>query len=142
MAARGSVTTEPDGTPVLQAAGDGALRTAVADAIVQLYKRRRGAGPTRVRANWVGPDAITVLLEDTLTLQERTLAEAGHAREVQETRALLHLAITGEARAVVEAITGRRVRACVSGLDPDDGFATETFVFHAEDGDGGPQHAA
>ena len=142
MAVRGSVTTDADGTRVPQAAGDGAVRTAVADAIVQLYKRTRGAGPTRVRATWVGRDAITVLLEDTLTPQERTLAQAGHARQVQETRGLLHVAMTGEARAAVEAITGRRVRACVSGLDPDDGFATETFVFHAADGDGGPPHAA
>src|SRR3954451_3306430 len=116
MAGRGSATTEADGTPALQAAGGGPVRAAVADAIVQLYKRTRGAGPTRVRANWVGPDAITVLLEDTLTLQERTLAEAGHARQVQETRGLLHVAMTDSARAAVEAITGRRVRACVSGL--------------------------
>jgi uncharacterized protein YbcI len=132
MTVRASVAEDSRTAAAQNAAAEGAIRCAVADAMVQLYKRRRGAGPTRVRASWVGPDAITVLLEDTLTAQERTLAEAGHARQVQETRGLVHGATMDEARATIEAITGRRVRACISGMDPrDDGVATETFVFYA-----------
>src|SRR5215204_7604438 len=45
--------------------------------MVRIYKEIFGRGPTRVRADWAGPDAVLCTLEDSLTPAERKMVELG-----------------------------------------------------------------
>ena len=104
----------------------------VANEMVRLFKEQFGRGPTSARAVWSGPDAITVFLEDTLTPAERNLVRMGEHERLRETRMYFQYASVREFCEPVERITGRKVRAFISGLDTAaEGMAVETFVLHA-----------
>jgi uncharacterized protein YbcI len=45
--------------------------------MVRIYKDIFGRGPTRVRADWAGRDALLCTLEDSLTPAERKMVEVG-----------------------------------------------------------------
>jgi uncharacterized protein YbcI len=114
--------------------GDGDLRppvlSALANEMVRLFKEQFGRGPTAARASWTG-DVITVVLENTLTPAERNLATMGEHERLRETRMFFQYASVREFCEPVERLTGRKVRAFVSGIDTDvDGLAVETFVLH------------
>lgn len=97
--------------------------------MVRLYKEQFGRGPTRARTHWSGPDTLIVLLEDTFTPAERNLAGRGEHRRLRETRMYFQYALVQEFCEPVERLTGRRVRAFLSGIDTQaEGLATETFV--------------
>ena len=103
----------------------------IANEMVRLYKEQFGRGPTQARAIWCGDDVVTVLLEDTLTAGERNLVRLGQHERLRETRLFFQYASVEELCAPIERITGRRVRAFVSGIDTAvDGLATEIFVLH------------
>jgi uncharacterized protein YbcI len=115
---------------------DGAVLMAIANEMVQLFKEQFGRGPTAARAAWAGPDVITVVLEQTLTPAERNLVAMGAHERLRETRMFFQYASVREFCEPVERLTGRRVRASISGLDTEaDGLATETFVLHPEGSD-------
>jgi uncharacterized protein YbcI len=115
---------------------DGSVLMAIANEMVQLFKEQFGRGPTAARAAWAGPDVVTVVLEQTLTPAERNLAAMGAHERLRETRMFFQYASVREFCEPVERLTGRRVRAFVSGLDTEaDGLATETFVLHPEGSD-------
>jgi uncharacterized protein YbcI len=110
---------------------------AIAAEIVRLFKHQFGRGPTRARAEWSGNDAVVVLLEDTLTPAERNLAEMGEHERLRESRMFFQYASVRELCEPVERLTGRKVKAFVSGLDAHaDGLAAEVFVLHPEGYDG------
>ena len=103
----------------------------VSDEMVRIYKEKFGRGPSRVRTYWVGDDVLTTTLEDTFTPAERTLAELGEHQRMRETRMLFQYAAVREFCEPVERLTGRRVKAFVSGVDTAvDGLAVETFILH------------
>lgn len=109
--------------------------------IVRVFKDQFGRGPTSARASWAGPDAIVVVLEDTLTPAERNLVKMGEHERLRETRMFFQYASVKELCEPVERATGRRVRAFVSGIDTDaDGLAVETFVLHPK-GSGAPSRS-
>ena len=84
-------------------------------------------------AQWSGPDVITVTLEDTLTLSERNLVAMGEHQRVRDARIFFQYATVPEFCEPVERLTGRRVRAFISGIDTAvDGFSVETFVLHPD----------
>ena len=117
--------------------GERALLPAIAAEIVRLFKEQLGRGPTRARAEWAGRDALVVLLEDTLTPADRRLAEMGEHERLRETRMLFQYASVREFCEPVERLTGRKVRAFVSGLDAAaDGLSAEIFVLYPEGHDG------
>src|SRR5687767_12134508 len=62
------------------------LLQAVANEMVRLFKEQFGRGPTKARAEWSGRDALTVILEDTLTPAERRLVAMGEHERLRETR--------------------------------------------------------
>ena len=109
----------------------------VANAMVRLFKEQFGRGPTKARASWAGPDVLTVVLEDTLTPAERNLAAMGEHERLRELRTFFQYASVKEFCGAIEEITGRKVRAFVSGIDTAaDGLSVETFMLHPEGYDG------
>lgn len=110
---------------------DRSMLTEISNEIVRVFKSQFGRGPTSARAAWAGPDALTVMLEDTLTPAERNMVRMGEHERLRETRMFFQYASTKELCEPVERLTGRKVRAFVSGIDTEaDGLAVETFVLH------------
>jgi uncharacterized protein YbcI len=103
----------------------------VANEMVMLYKEQFGRGPTRSSAHWSGPDVLVVVLEDTFTPAERNLAAMGHHERLRESRIFFQYATVPEFCEPVERLTGRVVRAFISGVDTRaEGVSVETFIFH------------
>jgi len=102
----------------------------ICNEMVRIYKDQFGRGPTQTRANWSGPDTIVVLLEDTFTPAERRLRDMGEHQRLRDLRLLFQYADTERFCAPIERLTGRRVRAFVSGIDTVTDVATELFVLH------------
>jgi uncharacterized protein YbcI len=115
-------------------AHDISLMAAVSNEMIRLYKVQFGRGPTRVRTYWCGGDVLTVVLEDTFTPAERNLVKMGEHERLRETRSFFQYATVREFCEPIERLTGRKVRAFISGLDTEaDGLAVETFVLHPPD---------
>ncbi len=109
----------------------------VSNTMVRLYKEQFGRGPMSARTHWSGSDAITCFLEDTLTPAERNLVKMGEHQRLRDTRMFFQYATVREFCEPVEQITGRKVRAFLSGIDTEvDGFSTELFVLHPRGYDG------
>ena len=103
----------------------------VAGEMVQVYKSHFGRGPTQARASWCGDDVLSVILEETLTPAERNLVRMGEHERLRETRMFFQYATVSEFCEPVERVTGRTVRAFVSGIDTEvAGLSVETFIFH------------
>ena len=107
--------------------------SAISDEMVRLYKEQFGRGPTKARSNWAGTDTLVVVLEDTLTPAERNLVRMGEHQRLRDTRMYFQYATVRGFCEPVERLTGRKVRAFISGIDTEvDGLATELFVLHPE----------
>ena len=116
----------------------GHMLTAISNEMVRLFKEQFGRGPKRARTEFAGANCIVCILEDTFTPAERNLAAMGEDQRLRDTRQFFQYASVTEFVAPVERITGRRVRAFMSGLDPHaDGMACEVFVLYP-DGHEGP----
>jgi uncharacterized protein YbcI len=100
--------------------------------MVRIYKEIFGRGPTRTRADWAGRDAVVCTLEDSLTQAERKMAELGEHQRLREMRTFFQHACESDFRGSVEEITGRSVRAFVSGIDTEKDVAAEVFYFEPE----------
>src|SRR4051794_4792337 len=109
----------------------------ISNAMVRLYKEQFGRGPERVHTQWAGPDTIVSTLEDTLTPAERSLVQMGEHARLRETRMFFQYATVDGFCEPVEQITGRKVRAFISGIDTRvDGLSVEVFVLHPAGYDG------
>lgn len=110
---------------------------AISNEMVRLYKSLFGRGPTKARTRSLGPDVISVLLEETLTPAEQNLVRLGEHARLRDARTFFQYATVGEFCEPIERLTGRKVRAFVSGLDTEvDGLSVELFVLHPEGYDG------
>ncbi len=113
------------------------MTMAISNEMVRLYKERFGRGPTKARANWCGPDVLAVILEDTFTRAEHSLVAMGEHQRLRDLRLVVQYATVSEFCGVIERVTGRKVRAFVSGIDTEaDGLAAELFVLHPAGYDG------
>lgn len=101
----------------------------LSNAMVALYKEQYGRGPTRARTDYLGDHAVVVTLEETLTPAEQKLAAMGEHQRLREARLFTQHATAQDMVDAVERITGRRVRAFVSGIDTENDLATEVFYF-------------
>ena len=109
------------------------LLSAVSNEMVRLYKDQFGRGPTKVRTHWAGPDSLVVVLEDTLTPAERNLVKLGEHQRLRDLRLFFQYASVREFCMPIERLTGRKVRAFISGMDTEgEGIATEQFILHPE----------
>ena len=116
--------------------GRGQMLLQISNEMVRLYKNQFGRGPTAARSTWCGDDVITCVLESTLTPAERNLVKMGEHQRLRDTRLLFQYASVPEFCEPVERLTGRKVRAIVSGIDTEvDGLSTEVFVLHPADAD-------
>ena len=68
--------------------GDAAqsLLLAISNEMVRIYKEQFGRGPTKVRTDWAGPDAVLCTLRDSFTPAERNLAAMGELHRLRDTR--------------------------------------------------------
>lgn len=101
----------------------------------RVYKEQFGRGPTRIRTEFPSPDVVLVVLENSMTPAERNLVAMGEHERLRDNRIFMQYASVTEFCTPIEQITGRRVRAFVSGIDTLEDISTETFVLHPEGAD-------
>jgi uncharacterized protein YbcI len=89
-----------------------------------LVSEYMGSGPKA--HTYLTGDAVTVVLEDTLTEGERRLVRDGMSEQVLSTRRAFQQTMREDLMAGVEAITGRTVRMCANQMEP--GITVEVFV--------------
>lgn len=112
------------------------MLSAISTEMVRLYKEQFGRGPTKTRTNWAGPDILVVTLEETFTPAENSLRRLGRHQELRDLRMLLQYAGVSSFCEPVERLSGRKVRAFISGIDTEVDLATEMFVLHPRHYDG------
>lgn len=105
----------------------GVVAAAISSATVKLLHEYTGRGPTKART-YMDDDLVTVVLQDTLTMGERSLVRDSKADLVLTSRRAFQQTMSSQLIAAVERHSGRKVRAFMSDnhIDPD--FAVETFV--------------
>jgi uncharacterized protein YbcI len=106
--------------------------------MVRLYKDLFGRGPTKVRSSFVEPDGVMCTLENTFTPAERKLAEMGEHQRLRDVRLFFQYSSERDFRDTVQRVTGRPVRAFISGIDTEKDIAVELFYLEPEDGAGPP----
>jgi uncharacterized protein YbcI len=97
------------------------------NAMVRLYKELFGRGPTKARTSYAGPDTLLATIENSLTPAERNMIALGEDQRVREIRIFFQHASDKEFTGTVEEITGRKVRAFVSGMDTEEDVSSEVF---------------
>ena len=95
--------------------------------MVKIYKEQFGRGPTKTATNYAGPNVLITTLENSLTPAERRMAEMGEHQRLRDTRMFFQYASVPEFVETVERITGRTVRAFVSGIDTEQDVSSEVF---------------
>lgn len=115
---------------------EGGLRVALADIsneIVQVYMEQFGRGPTKVRTDWAGPDAIICVLQGTFTTAENHLRKRGDYARLRENRNYLQYSETEVFTKIIEQNLNRRVVSFISGIDAKTGAAAEVFLLEPRD---------
>jgi uncharacterized protein YbcI len=113
------------------------IRAEISREMVRLYKELFGRGPTKARTEFAGPDIVLCSLENTFTPAERSLAEMGEHQRLRDTRMYFQSATHDKFIEIIERLTGRKVRAFISGLDADADICSE--VFYLADGHTGSE---
>jgi uncharacterized protein YbcI len=103
------------------------MRAELSREMVHLYKELFGRGPTKSRTDFATPDTILCTLENSLTPAERALVEMGEHQRLRDTRMYFQHATEEKFREVVQRVTGREVRAFISGIDTGQDVACEIF---------------
>ena len=111
----------------MSTSNEGELAAAISNTVVSALSRTTGRGPTKARTT-LGENGVFVVLEDTLTRGEQTLAEAGQQEAVLDLRRRWQAVMEHDVTRAVEELTGRKVIGFMSGdhIDPD--LAVEVFV--------------
>jgi uncharacterized protein YbcI len=112
--------------------GRQAMSLRLSNAMVRLYKDLFGRGPATARTYFAGPDCVIVTLEKSLTPAEQTMVELGELQRLRDVRLYFQHAREKDFRDTTERITGRRVRAFISGIDVEQDVASELFYLHPE----------
>jgi uncharacterized protein YbcI len=103
------------------------IRAEISREMVRLYKELFGRGPTKARTEFAGPDIVICTLENTFTPAERSLADLGEHQRLRDTRLYFQAATHDKFTQIVERLTGRKVRAFISGLDASLDVCAELF---------------
>jgi len=106
---------------------DGALLTALSNAVVQIVREYTGRGPTKARAS-IRDNVVLVLMQETLLKAEHSLINDNKGALVVEMRRSFQQTMRDELSAAVERLTDRKVIAFMSDshLEPD--YSAEIFV--------------
>ena len=121
--------TEDTPTTETPAERQGMQTAELSNAMVRLYKEQFGRGPTKSQAVFAGPDTLVCTLENTLTPAERNMVALGEHQRVRDIRNFFQHASERSLVETVEQITGRTVRAFVSGIDTQHDVSSEVFYF-------------
>jgi len=105
----------------------GPVTMRVSDELVRLYKDLFGRGPTKAGTHWAGDNILICTLENSLTPAERSMVEMGEYQRLRDVRMFFQHARENDFREPIERITGRQVRAFVSGIDPVTDVSAEVF---------------
>ena len=106
---------------------EGELAAAISNAVVKALARTTGRGPTKAKTT-LGENGIFVVLQDSMTVGERTLVDAGEAPAVLDLRRRWQQVMKADVSEQIEQLTGRKVTGFMSDnhIDPD--LAVEVFV--------------
>jgi uncharacterized protein YbcI len=99
----------------------------VTNAIVQLHSQHYGKGPTRSKS-YLMDDTLLCVMQDVLTVVERTLVESGELALVRDTRLAFADAMRDRFSEEVERIVGRRVLGFASQVLVTQDAAVEMFL--------------
>ena len=105
----------------------GEIRATISREIVRLQAEYYGKGPTKART-YIFDDLVVVVLEETFTRAEKTLAQRGEGEAIQHIRRRFQQQMAEDFVGVVEQATGRRVRAFLSDTDIAEDVSIETFL--------------
>jgi uncharacterized protein YbcI len=114
---------------------DGALRSAISQAVVRIHAEHYGKGATQAKT-YAWDNLLVTVLRDVLTTAERTLVAVGRTDTVREVRTTFQFTMEQTFCAAVERLTGRRVLSFMSQVDPVNGLGVEVFVLEPLEGDG------
>jgi uncharacterized protein YbcI len=105
----------------------GQLAARISDTVVKALARTTGRGPTKAKTT-IGDNGVFVVLQDSLTRGEQTLADAGQGQAVLDLRRRWQSVMEVDISREIEEITGRKVVGFMSDnhIDPD--LAVEVFV--------------
>ena len=111
----------------LRQSPSGSVAAAISNATVKLLNEYTGRGPTKARTTISG-DLVVVVLAETMTKAEKTLALKGEGNLVLEMRHRFQLAMRDDLVKAVQMATERKVVAFMSDnhIDPD--MAVEVFI--------------
>jgi uncharacterized protein YbcI len=105
----------------------GELSAAISNTVVKAISRTTGRGPTKAKTT-IGDNGVFVVLQDTLTVGEQTLSDAGEGQAVLDLRRRWQRVMQVDVSREIEELTGRKVVGFMSDnhIDPD--LAVEVFV--------------
>src|SRR3954469_14657842 len=109
----------------------GEVRARISSEIVRLQAEYYGKGPTRAKT-YIVEDLVVVVLEESFTRAEKTLAERGERAAIEHIRRRFQQHMKGGFSSVVEQATGRRVRVFLSETDIEHDVSVETFLLADE----------
>ena len=109
----------------------GEMRATISREMVRLQAEYYGKGPTRAKTYMVD-DLVVVVLEETFTRAEKTLAERGEREAIQHIRRRFQQQMAEAFTSLVEQATGRKVRVFLSETDIDSDVSVETFLLAEE----------
>jgi uncharacterized protein YbcI len=72
---------------------------------------------------------MLVVLEDALTVTERTRLALAEIKEMRDSRLVIQQAPEEQARAVIESVLRRQTLAFITGIDPRHGVAVNVFTW-------------
>ena len=106
---------------------DGQLAAAISTTVVRALARTTGRGPTKAKTT-LGENGVFVVLQDSLTVGEQSLTDAGEGQAVLDLRRRWQRVMEADVSREIEQLTGRKVVGFMSDnhIDPD--LAVEVFV--------------
>jgi uncharacterized protein YbcI len=106
---------------------NGQLAAAISNTVVKALARTTGRGPTKAKTT-LGDNGVFVVLQDSLTIGEQTLTDAGQGQAVLDLRRRWQGVMEKDVSREIEDLTGRKVIGFMSDnhIDPD--LAVEVFV--------------
>jgi uncharacterized protein YbcI len=106
---------------------NGQLAAAISSTVVRALARTTGRGPTKAKTT-LGDNGVFVVLQDSLTVGEQTLTDAGQGQAVLDLRRRWQGVMEADVSHEIEELVGRNVIGFMSDnhIDPD--LAVEVFV--------------
>jgi uncharacterized protein YbcI len=109
----------------------GVMRATISNEIVRLQAEYYGKGPTRAKT-YIVDDLVVVVLEESFTRAEKTLAQRGERDAIEHIRRRFQQQMAEEFTSVVEQATGRKVRVFLSETNIEHDVSVETFLLADE----------